>query len=424
MENINKNQGDSHFLKKISLVSILISIVGFAVSLYALIIHLELILNSSSTSVCDINAKLSCSAVIGSSYGEFAAIPLGAFGMTYFSILFSAAIMPRIANINHKWLASVELALGLVGLFTSIVLAYISYKVIQITCPTCTVIHITTAAYTLVKIKQYLNLKNETKRSQPDALTRFLAVSLCFGLPPLAAGLIGNIMAEHFKKPAVEASANTEKKPEQSNIPTVEANNATKALMTFNKTNFVGNGEDYRRGSDSAKVIVQMFSDYGCPHCRIATEAIMKAQDIVGLNKVLYVYRFFPLSNKCNPFMQSEGPYEYSCTLTEATRCAGQQGKFWEFKSWGFSAQFWSDAQRSESFSMKGLKKEADVLGINSDQFTQCIQSHVELQKIKDDAQIANQLNIKGTPLIFINGVEYTGDHTFLAFSEAFNRSL
>ncbi|WP_161597708.1 vitamin K epoxide reductase family protein [Fluviispira multicolorata] len=428
MENVIKKETDSHFIKKLNPISIIISIIGFGVSLYALIVHIQLLMNSSGAAMCDFNAKVSCSVVIGSSYGEFASIPLGAYGMTYFAILLSASIMPRIANINKKWLATVELFLASIGITVVIILAYISYTVLQITCPTCSVIHALIVVYFVTKLLQYIKLKNETKKSQHDALTRLMAVCLCLGIPPLASGLLAPLLVDYFKpqeaskvKAETQSTANSSS---QTDTQTATLNDLKRSLLTFNKTNFVGNGEDYRRGSDSAKVIVQMFSDYGCPHCRIATEAIMKAQDIVGINKVLYIYRFFPISNKCNPYIPSAGVFEYTCTLTEATRCAGQQGKFWEFKSWAFSGQFWSDAQRAENFSINGLTKEAALLGINSDQFTQCVQGNVELQKIKDDAHIANQLNIQGTPMIFINGEEYTGAHSIDAFANSFNQML
>jgi protein-disulfide isomerase len=186
----------------------------------------------------------------------------------------------------------------------------------------------------------------------------------------------------------------------------------------------VGNGEDYRRGDDNSKVIVQVFSDYGCPHCKTATDAIVKAQDIVGLDKVLFVYRFFPLSNQCNPYMSFSGGYPYSCSLAEATRCAGQQNKFWEFKSWAFSGQYWDNQERAKSFSLAGMQSYVASLGMDVNAFTFCVENHVELQKLKDDAVIANKLNIQGTPLILINGTPYEGAHTGEAFVQAFIQRL
>jgi protein-disulfide isomerase len=108
--------------------------------------------------------------------------------------------------------------------------------------------------------------------------------------------------------------------------------------------------------------------------------------------------------------------------LVQATRCAGGQGKFWEFKDWAFSGQEWPDEQRATNFSLAGLKEEAKKLGMNEEAFGQCIEGGAELAKIKDDAALANQMKIKGTPLIVINGQEYDGPHSVEAFVRAFRQ--
>jgi protein-disulfide isomerase len=133
---------------------------------------------------------------------------------------------------------------------------------------------------------------------------------------------------------------------------------------------------------------------------------------LIGLDKVVVVYRFFPLSNDCNPYVSSKGWYAYSCSLANMVRCAGQQNKFWEFKEWAFSAQDLSDKERALQFSTAGVKQEAEKLGIQFDSFNQCVESGVEFAKIKNDSAFANKLGIQGTPMIFINGVEYKGPHS------------
>ncbi len=148
----------------------------------------------------------------------------------------------------------------------------------------------------------------------------------------------------------------------------------------------------------------------------------MQAQKNIGLDKVLIVYRFFPLSNICNPNVPSPGWYPYSCSLAEATRCAGAQGKFWEFKDWGFSGQAWTDEERAQNFSLPGMQQQAKKLGLDVNLFTQCVTGHLELQKIKNDATLADKLKIKGTPFILIDGKEYTGPHMLEDFEKALAR--
>lgn len=417
----------SQYLSKINILTVVLGVIGFFVSLYSLAIHLQVTLKTGGSQLCDINSTVSCSAVIGSSYGEIASIPLGAYGMTYFAIIISAAIMPKMAQINRKWLSFWESTIAAVGFVSVCALVYISYFKLQMVCPTCTITQAIVVVYSITKLIQFIKVKKDKDLPKNDAFVRFMAVSLCLGIPPLAIGLIAPHVAPYFitsnDKQKISSNTNeitaankTSEKPKDLDVNSL--------LMTFNKSNFVGNGEDYRRGSDDAKVIVQVFSDFGCPHCRIATEGILKAQDAIGVDKILFVYRFFPLSNKCNPYIPGEGGYPYGCSLAEASRCAGQQGKFWEFKTWGFGGQSWDNAQRAQKFSMEGMKQEAANLGMNVEAFAQCVESHVELQKLKDDAAIASKIGIQGTPLILINGEQYDGGHGSEAFAQAFSQAL
>lgn len=427
---------------KISIFSIIIGIIGFFLSLYALIVHIQLLLKSGLAPVCDFTTTVGCSNVIGSSYGEIAAIPLGAWGMAYFAIILSAALLPKFCKVNLKWLANLELIIAVVGFFSVSILFYISYFILKMLCPNCSAIHVTVVIYAVLKVNQFFKTRSLKQSESSNALVTFLAVSLCLGIPPLAAGLLSPILVNYFKDSSSVSSdqvknntttdANNSNVNIQSQTPEVTPPQSPQSpqppapenLLVINKTNYVGNGEDYRRGDDNSKVIVQVFSDYGCPHCKTATDAIIKAQDIVGLDKVLFVYRFFPLSNQCNPYVPSSGGYPYSCSLAEATRCAGQQNKFWEFKSWAFSGQYWDNQERAKSFSLAGMQSYAASLGMDVNAFTFCVENHVELQKLKDDAVIANKLNIQGTPLILINGTPYEGAHTGEAFVQAYIQRL
>lgn len=422
---MQSTENNFKYVTKLNLFTIILAIIGFCVSLYSLVVHLQVTFKSGGKQLCDINSTVSCSAVIGSSYGEFASIPLGAYGMTFFAIILSAAILPKLTQLSRKWLANLEMFLATVGFISVLGLAYISYFKLQLVCPACSIVHVTITLYAIQKIYEFIKTKNEAMGPKNDAFIRFMAVSLCLGIPPLVIGLVSPIIAPYFMSQEKVENNSSDKTSVPTNNSSVTNNVEQKIdLMNFNKTNFVGNGEDYRRGNDAARVVVQVFSDFGCPHCRIATEGMTKAQDAIGLDKVVIVYRFFPLSNKCNPYIPSPGAYPYGCTLAEAARCVGQQGKFWEFKTWGFEGQNWNNSQRAENFSLEGMKKRVAEMGLNVGAFEQCMNSHVELQKLKDDATIANKIGIEGTPLILINGVQYNGDHSPEAFMKAFTQAI
>ena len=411
-------------VKKISKFTLLIALIGFGVSLYALILHIKNLLSPGGGAFCDVSATINCTSVIGSRFGEFASIPLGAYGMAYFAILFAALLTPKFATITKKQLATLELIIALLGVVVVGILMIISYGILKLVCPTCSVIHALVVLYTVLKLYQFFKARKEEastqleKPSMNDALTRFFAMAICFSIPPLMIGLMTPFIVSYIGNKSSNTPTSTQQFTRK-----IEKKMQVD-LRSFNKTNYVGDGEDYRRGNDHAPVIVQIFSDFGCPHCKTANEALIKAQDIVGEDKVLLVYRFYPLSNECNQFIAGKGFYQYNCSLIVAARCAGQQGKFWPFKEWAFSGQEWTTQERDKNFSPEGLKSAAEKFDMNVKEFSECLKSDSESQKIKNDIILANQLNIQGTPMIIINGKEYQGPLEADIFVKEFEKAL
>jgi protein-disulfide isomerase/uncharacterized membrane protein len=416
------------FVKKLNKLSILIGVSGFLVSLYALFVHVKTLMGPGGGTLCDVSATINCSAVIGSRYGEFAAIPLGAYGMAYFAIILAAAVTPKLSHITAKQLLKLELSIALVGLAVVGALAVISYTILKMVCPTCSIIHVLVVIYTILKIVQFIKLRKEriseshsdVSHMTTEPYVRFFGLALCLAIPPLMVGLMSPLLVSYLGKsnPSHNLTENSLQPLTDSQI------TLQKEMMKFNKSNYVGNGEDYRRGNDNAPVVVQVFADFGCPHCKVIGEVLKKAQDTVGLDKVVIVDRFYPLSNECNSFVGAKGWYEYNCSLVIASRCAGQQGQFLAFKEWAFSGQDWTNQERAQKFSLAGLQKEAQALNINVNTFAQCIGGHGEDQKIKDDTVLANQLGIQGTPLILIDGMVYKGYPDALNLVKAFEQAL
>lgn len=85
----------------------------------------------------------------------------------------------------------------------------------------------------------------------------------------------------------------------------------------------VGVGDLAVQGNANAKVTLVEFSDYQCPFCArffTQTEGQIK-KEYVDTGKVKFYYRDFPLP-QIHPGAQK---------AAEAARCAGDQGKYWEY---------------------------------------------------------------------------------------------
>lgn len=397
-------------------VSLLIGLTGFATSLYALTLHVQL-KNSSDALGCDVNDVVSCSKVIGGSYGEFLSIPLGAYGMSYFGLVIALAILPVFVSSSVAWVARWRMLTAFVGAVVSVFLAYIAYAKIGAVCLVCSAVHALTVVNFIWTGLQFRKVRNEEQSVSEGGFAKLLAASLALSVPPLLAG----VLLPHVSS-MIGSSSSSEA---ESSVPVASETPFPTEWLQVAVSNYVGDGEDYRKGNDKAKVIVHMFSDLECPHCKVSAEDIEAAQSAVGADQVLFVYRNYPLSNKCNPHIGGEG-HPYACDLAMALRCAGSQRReaFWDYKSWAFSGIEMSADEKFRNFSPQGLTAYAEKLGLDSARFTSCLNDKVEMGKIQADAEVGKKMGITGTPLIVINGYVYKGERSPQGFTRAFRNAL
>jgi protein-disulfide isomerase len=140
------------------------------------------------------------------------------------------------------------------------------------------------------------------------------------------------------------------------------------------------------KGNKSAKVTLVEFTDYQCPFCnRHFRETFPQiANDYVKTGKLQYVVRDFPL----------ESIHPLAFKAAEAANCSGDQGKYWEMHDQLFSNQ--------NALGAKDLPKYAQVIGVDSPEFMQCIESGKYGAKIRRDQAEAEKQGINGTPSFFL----------------------
>lgn len=401
---------------RVDFVSLVFGLIGFATSLYALILHIQL-KSSSGALGCDINDLVSCSQVIGGSYGELISIPLGAYGMSYFGIVIALAALPAMVPSSPAWIARWRMLAAFVGAVVSVFLAYIAYAKIGAVCLVCSTVHGLSVLNFLWTTIQFRRVRNMEQTVSEGGFSKLLAASLALSVPPLLAGVL---------LPHMGGFLGTDSSPQEETAAVSSvATPFPSEWLQVSMSNYVGAGEDYRKGNDKAKVVVHMFSDLECPHCKISAEDIEAAQSAVGADQVLFVYRNYPLSNKCNSSMGGEG-HRYACDLAMALRCAGSQRRdaFWEYKNWAFSGIDMSPDEKERNFSLAGLTAHAGKLGLDTARFSSCLSDRVEIGKIQADADVGKKMGITGTPLIVINGLVYKGERSPQGFARAFRQAL
>ncbi|MBF0455776.1 MAG: DsbA family protein [Magnetococcales bacterium] len=158
------------------------------------------------------------------------------------------------------------------------------------------------------------------------------------------------------------------------------------------------------KGKADAPITIIEFSDFECPYCRRAQEAINKVEKNYG-DKVRFVFRHYPL-----PF------HKKAPKASEAAQCADDQNAFWPFHH----ALFADDAK----LEIAAFKKLAKELKLNMSQFNSCLDSGKYAQRIADDLADGKGLGITGTPTFFINGIKLVGAVPFADFAEVIESEL
>ncbi len=140
------------------------------------------------------------------------------------------------------------------------------------------------------------------------------------------------------------------------------------------------------RGADSAPVTVVEFADFECPFCqRLAPEL----EDLLAKRpKVRFVYKFMPLS------MHPHGEQ-----AARAAIAAQAQGKFWEMHH-----QLFANGTHLEDADLEAYAK---GLGLDVPRFKADMQAPATKARLEADRKLADDLGVKGTPTLYIDGREY-----------------
>ncbi|MCU0700175.1 MAG: DsbA family protein [Myxococcaceae bacterium] len=163
-------------------------------------------------------------------------------------------------------------------------------------------------------------------------------------------------------------------------------------------------GSGPSRGPSSAKVVIVEFADFQCPFCAKASDTVKKVAAEYPAD-VRVVFRHFPLAN-----------HPLAPKAAEASACADEQGRFWEFHDHLFA--------NMRELDETALKAHALTLGLDVKPFVTCLESGRMRALVEKDRQAGEKLGVNGTPAFFINGLMLTGAQPEEAFRKAIEREL
>lgn len=159
------------------------------------------------------------------------------------------------------------------------------------------------------------------------------------------------------------------------------------------------------RGNAKARVMIVEFADFQCPYCGQVQPSL---KDLLAKHEgaVALAFRDMPLQ-KIHPL---------ALISAEAARCAGEQGKFWEYHDLLYADQ--------TSLDKNGLLSKAAKLQLDEKQFDSCLSNEKYKAQIEQDNQDGMRAGVGGTPGFFINGVFLSGAQPEAAFEEIIQEQL
>jgi len=156
-------------------------------------------------------------------------------------------------------------------------------------------------------------------------------------------------------------------------------------------------------GPAGAPVTIVEYLDYQCPFCHRAQGVVDELLDRYA-GKVRFVHRDFLLGKP------------RSLPAARAARCAGEQGKFWEYHR--------NLLVSSGDMSDEDLRNRAAAMGLDTGKFSACAASDRFDADIKRSTESGNSLGIDATPTFFVNGRRLTGALPADQFAEVIDSEL
>ncbi len=163
------------------------------------------------------------------------------------------------------------------------------------------------------------------------------------------------------------------------------------------------------KGSPKALVTIVEFSDYQCPFCSRVEPTVKQIVDTYGEQvRVVWKDNALPFHNMAKP-AAALGRYAYE---------TGGDKTFWKVQETLFANQ--AELQHGD----EGLKKIAELAGVDWAQAKKAIDSGKYNAAIDASMALAQKLGATGTPAFFVNGRKVTGARPFEQFKEVIDQEI
>ena len=364
----------------------ILAIIGLALSVkLAMIYYVANYEKYALSSFCSINDFVDCDGAARSFVSQFLGIPLAYWGMLFYLTTLFLTFVDKLKNI--KFLKFLEVfknpmayitVLGTIAFIVSMGLAGISVWKIKKLCILCVITYFVDFLIALVSAstwKEYfINFKTTVLdfvdgiKKYPKTFVILLISSILF----LTASEMTDCFLPHMRR-----SKDIRKYMQ----------------MTENPYKVTGN----ILGAENADVVIDLFSDYGCPICYIHNIMLHKA--VKDYSNVKIIHHNLPFDKECNKEI-SMTMHPGACYMSRAAIAAGNQGDYW-----GMSSLLYENHPMNDTDLMPLIEK----LHLNKDKFISDMNSKETVDRIQKELYESYERNLDATPTMFVNGDKQVG---------------
>ncbi|NMF86394.1 thioredoxin domain-containing protein [Nodosilinea sp. P-1105] len=175
----------------------------------------------------------------------------------------------------------------------------------------------------------------------------------------------------------------------------------TTVIGSMDRQTLIGNSPT--KGNANAEVVLFKFSDFQCPYCAVAAGHM---KQFVGNHEadILYVYKHFPLTQI----------HPEAVSSAQAAWAADQQGQFWLYHDGLYVNQ--------NRLGDELYVELAEAMNLDMEQFNRDRTSDAAAAAVQADLELAQQLQLQGTPSFVMNDLLIPGGAPPQLFEEIFNQ--
>lgn len=352
---------------------------------------------------------VSCDIVNTSAWSELLGVPLFTWAIPAYVLIAVLAVLAARGEHKHK---PTLVALGLGASLFSGFLYYISVVELGYVCLWCMRLYGINAAVLVLSA-----ISGITRDDLPGSKQLLTAAGVFVGTAALAitgqqayrATLLGGT-------PRVEIAATPKESDPGEKDPTGTPAGVSFAVTTEDGTpaNVAYAPGDAWKGNPNAKIAVIEFADFECGYCKRTGFELRRLYEKYK-DDVLFVFKHFPMNPKCNSGVNNMKHVD-ACNAAAASVCAQEQGSFWAMHDMMFKNNHQLKAEHILAY--------VEKLGLNEEQFRQCMVEERGLAKVKANAEEGKAAAIHGTPRIWIQGELYRAGQSAEQLAAAIERAL